>query len=197
MSNITKAIAALGVVAGLGVASLPLSSYAAPVTKDSDPVKVLATIDKSLSVAATSSEVNFGTIIAGGAVQTQDLNVEVSTNVQDGYTLEIKSAGTDAALHTVDATGSIITSENGNNHVGQIGAGVPEKGKSAWGYRLNNTGEWKAVTTSGAEVGSSDGASSEALETETFTVTFGISASATQADGTYQGSVIFTATQGE
>lgn len=179
MSNITKAIAVLGVVAGLGVAALPLSSYA------DATVPVTAQIDSSMSISTSADEVDFGQIIAGGAVKTQDLDVTVSTT-STSYNLNIKDSDANTALVSVDATGSAITGED----AATIKAGAPAQGTSAWGYKIGETGAWTGVTTSNTSIykGSAAG-------TATTTVTFGVSAIAGQKDGTYKGGVIFTATE--
>ena len=51
MSKVTKTIAALGVVAGLGVAALPLASYAA----DTQNIAVEAKIGETLSVGTPTA----------------------------------------------------------------------------------------------------------------------------------------------
>ncbi len=178
MSNITKAIAALGVVAGLGVAALPLSTYA------DATVPVTAQINSSMAISTSADAVDFGQIIAGGAVATQDLDVTVSTTATS-YNLNIKDSDSNTALVSVDETGSAITGEN----AATIVTGAPKQGTSAWGYKVGETGAWTNITTTNKSI-----YEGTAAGTSKTTVTFGVSAAAGQKDGTYKGGVIFTAT---
>ena len=79
MSKITKTIAALGVVAGLGVAALPLASYAA----DTQNIAVQATIGETLTVTAPTS---------------------ATTNHLSGFTLNIKDSDSETGLTGTSGT---------------------------------------------------------------------------------------------
>lgn len=180
MSKITKAIAALGVVAGLGVAALPLSSYAAQTT-----VPVKATIDASLSISTSAEEVSVENVIAGGEIEYSDLTVTVATNVggtADDYDLTIKDSDSITAL------------VNGANSIPGV---APTKGSSGWGYAVadpiqgTTVGAYTAVTltdTSIADAAELTGGSAATV------LRFGVSAEQNQAAGTYVGGVILTAT---
>lgn len=179
MSKMTKTIAALGVVAGLGVAALPLSSYAA----QSQPVTLTAVIDSNISITAEDTEVSVGTVMVGGEVAKASTDVTVTTNSATGYTLQIKDE---------DANTNMT---NNANLDAVIPAGSPAKGTSAWGVSVDDGAEWKAVTADGIELAkSSTAASEDDLFTGTTTVTFGVSAATGQASGTYKDTVVFVAT---
>ena len=191
MSNITKAIAALGVVAGLGVASLPLSSYAA--TDDTHTatavVPVTVTIDDTISISTDKATVDFGTIMPGAEAKTVPLAVTVLTNVKGTYSL--------TAIANNDGQLVSDTLTSGRNSViapiasdAALGNGT----KSVWGISPAGGANWqgldKEVTfkSSTAIDGSTDDAS------DVTNVLFGISTVDGQAAGTYTAEVTFTAT---
>ncbi len=191
MSRMSKAIAALGVVAGLGVAALPLSSYAA-----FDTAKVTAEVEGSISIAVTGNKADFTgegapTIadnevylapINGGDVATGKAAVKVTGNAPKGYKLSIKDSDNQTAL--VSASNAVIPAGQPTN------AGA----SSAWGYKLDGATNYTAITTSDTPL-NGDAGTSTALEAagETTNVTFGVNVTADQPEGTYEGGVIFTA----
>ena len=185
MSNIVKTIAALGVVAGLGVAALPLSSYAV----ETGPVTVRAEIDNSISVTSASNEVNLGTLIVNGPVSEGSVDVTVATNDSKGYTLTVKDAD------------SVTDMVNSASATSKIPAGVPAQGKSFWGVKGGTQGAYTPVTAAGVELAKTT-ASTGTTTTEDGTlvngeitkVTFGVSAGTGLEAGTYEDDVVFTAT---
>lgn len=92
MSNITKAVAALSVVAGLGVAALPLSSFAA-----TSQVDITAIVDNTIGISVSAPEVEM-TVAPNGPVSTKTVDVTVTTNNTRGYTLNIKDSDNETAL---------------------------------------------------------------------------------------------------
>ena len=171
MSKITKTIAALGVVAGLGVAALPLASYAANPTT----VNLTASLDDSLSLSVTETELSFE-LENGGTVATDATDATVTTNNAAGYDLNIKAGSGGTAL----VSGS---------H--SIEAGAAAQGTSAWGYNTDGGSTYTGVTASDVSIASAE-APTEAAGTKT-TITVGVSADSTQEAGTYTGSFVLTA----
>lgn len=186
MSNITKAIAALGVVAGLGVAALPLSSYAA----ETGPVKVTATVDNTISVTANDTEVNLGTVMPNGPVSSASTSVTVATTNETGYTLVVKDSDENIGLYKTNADGSL------NMTAGQfIEAGAPAKGSTAWGVRADATKAFQGVTAySGAGIELKKTTTSATTAGDTTDVEFGVSVATGFTNGTYEGAVVFVAT---
>lgn len=209
MSKMSKAIAALGVVAGLGVAALPLSTYAAipsgdNIYKTSTSAQVEVIVEGAISIATdlTSGEVvTLGKIMPGGITDEMKdadaLKVTVSSN-SDGanfnlYINGLENNGTKAIMKGA-STGSSIE------------AGVPAANTSAWGYAYSTTpftGEAKQtyaaipmtaekvngdtkLSTSGAVEGSQKATNDSYFK-------FQASASNTQLADTYTGTVVFTA----
>ena len=109
----------------------------------------------------------------GEFAQSEQKQIVINNNSGRGGTLTIKA--TDTNLNAVGHSGAPIP------------AGTTTDGSaSSWSYKVND-GAWTAVTTAGANVGTDNG-----TETSTFKVTYGASASKTQAAGQYQGTVTYT-----
>ena len=173
MSKITKTIAALGVVAGLGVAALPLASYA--VEKNPSTVNLTARLDNSLSLSVTETELAFD-LENGGAVVKDTTAATVTTNNGKGYDLKIKAGGSGTSLTSGSYT---------------IPAGEAAQGTSAWGYNTDGSATYTAVTATDVSIASSTAPTPTSGTTTNITI--GVSADATQEAGTYTGSFVLTA----
>lgn len=177
MSKITKTIAALGVVAGLGVAALPLASYA----ETFDTVTVNAEVGTSMSVSLNKDSVSLNPTAGGAPVNTeggQTITATAITNNTNGYKLTLTDA---------DSTNHYLTS--GENH---IKPGVPTKGDSSWGVKFG-TGAGGYVSIANAQPITGE-ATADAGETHSLDV--GVSASAGQVPGTYSGTLTVTISAG-
>lgn len=214
MSNMTKMIAVLGVVAGLGVAALPLSSYAADVTVD-DPEKIEhtdgtdaeqavginLTIEKLLSIDADADNVNLN---SGNSYTGKALKVNVITNNSKGYKLNI--AGT-ATTNKTDLTGDDSNTTLIPTFEKTIKDGLAELAlnsgegvsKSVWGYTAAGDdvvdafagGLYAGVTEDGETIATADEPTADTgAETS---VTFKAIVDNAQPAGTYKGQVTFTA----
>ena len=128
MSKYAKAIATLGVVAGLGVAALPLGAFAAEsvhtgvvdvkvtvpqtltVTIDNEEIAAGATVNPSgVSGTASDPEIDFGNMDAGtGKAATSNTVLGVSTNIPNGFfaTVQNTSTGTGGALANAAGSGA-------------------------------------------------------------------------------------------
>lgn len=207
MSNMTKAIAVLGVVAGLGVAALPLSTYAAPTaiegtgtpltaTKD---VPVQLTIKETLNMYVTdeagtadfTSPVTIGTgdIAAAGAYESAPIAVKVETANKDGYKLTI--------VGSADTNPTSLTLDGGTEEI--VAGDLTSTTASQWGYKVNTmTGDtpafadaWTGVSETAAPINSL-----AAAGVQTTKVKFGANIIPGQLAGTYKGQVTITATAG-
>ena len=199
MSKLNKAIAALGIVAGLGVAALPLSSYAADLKTVSQNLTVQAYIEETISItiaegsegsftdkgASTDAILDLGNV-ALGSYATGDVDVKVMTNSDSGYTLTLASA-TDSTTMTNGKTGTINAIASG---------AIESSSTSAWGYKVGS-GNWTGVVANNSDSKptiDSSTAPTDGESTGVTNVTFGVAASSTQESGTYTASVVFTAT---
>ena len=184
MSKITKTIAALGVVAGLGVAALPLASYAANDSLDT-PITVSASLEDAISITTSANSADTMKLTAGGpVVASNQLNITVVTNATNGYTVSIKDGDGNTAL--------VGTGENDET----IAAGNPAQNKSAWGYKfgeaLEGIDSYTAITTESKQV--ADKTTKTNDSGDVYKLGFGASAAASLTPDTYTGSVTLTAT---
>lgn len=183
MSKITSAMAVLGVVAGLGVAALPLSSYA----QETSPVTVKVEVNNNLAIASNTPEVDFGTLNATSEVQTASAVISVSGTVK--YKLSVKDTDGDPNMNLLKADKTFDTTNN-------IPASASlAKGTSAWGIKGGNLTAWTALPGTGElEIATGDLTTLTAPQTSIdTTVDFGISIGTGLTNGVYQNDVIFTA----
>lgn len=173
MSKISKTVAVLGVVAGLGVAALPISTYAANPETVNLNVKVVDKIELNADRTTANINATNGADVTG---QEDTVTLTVKTGNSKGYTLNAKTGNTNLA--------------NGSSNL--IPAGAPLVGSSLWGMKggdqafQNYTGLQttdQLVKTTIAPTSGED----------TTPVTFGVTTAADQAAGIYTGNVVFTA----
>lgn len=224
MTNLTKAIAVLGVVAGLGVAALPLSSYAVTVIDGEAPesgavegatydgvkdtvktdVGVKLVVEDALTISADKDTTDNNMVdITNGAAA---VKVTVVTNNQTGYNLNLKG--------TTNGTATALINENKVEIAAMSAPFTAPVALSAtaseWGYSVANTNanlsdDAKAAIakfTEGVYAGV-DGTSGAQIvdvtkptgeDGDTTTVTFAAKVADDQPAGTYKGQVTFTAT---
>lgn len=189
MSKSIGVLVALGVVGGLGVAALPLSTYADGTPKSED-VGITLTLDDELQISVDKSTTD--KVDLSGEDHTGDATVTVKTNNTKGYNLGIKgSAATNATA---------LTSTTNANDVIAAAAGTIsnpaalDTTKSEWGYRLATweTGKFAGVTGKNDVIKTTSAPTTSAGDATV--VTFGVSIADGQAAGTYEGQVTFTAT---
>jgi len=203
----TKTIAILGVVAGLGVAALPLSTYAADPTENqgtgtplsvSKDVPVQLKINETLSMWVTNEagDADFDSpVVLGDAagvsgpilVESAPIAIKVRNSTKNGYDLTLAGSATD------NATG--LTNEN--NTVIATGD-LTSTAASQWGYKVKKGADgsdydasWQAVQES-ASAATID--TLPAAGVNTTLVKFGVNIIDGQEAGTYNGQVKFTAT---
>lgn len=200
MSKMSKAIAVLGVAAGLGVAAMPLSSYAAIpdnayTTTTQAQVEVVVDGAVSITSSALNAPIKLGSILPGAlSAKSSDVTVTVSSNDAQEYDLYIH------ALNNGQMTGQ----DNG----GTIPNVAPAKNVSGWGYAYSATAfatdatpafdklptEATKVNTGAKLTTSKDpGAGDDVQATGVSHFVFQASAATTQTADTYTGTVVFTA----
>lgn len=215
MSNISKTIAVLGVVAGLGVAALPLSTYAAPtvwsqtggsdttygsdedgnhfVKKDTD---IKLTIEDVLSIDTGATEVELTSTDGTEYTNAAPLNVTVVSKNSKGYNLTI--AGT-ADTNPTSLTNTVTSSDQITAGAGTFTApaALSNATTSEWGYSIvgNTTfdgGLYAGVKPGGETIKTSTASTVNAGEKTQ--INFAAKIKDGQASGTYKGKVTFTAT---
>lgn len=190
MSRYTKIVATLGVITGLGIASLPLATFAAPIPLDgsvpsSQNVVVQLTVGDAVAVAVDSNNVNAGNVSPN---QTKNVSTTVSyaTNHNTGMTLTVKDLDEDTDM-TAGLAGSPIAGTN------VISAGT--------NGNVAGTGNWSIkgglLTSPTAMVKQSQTAlkvqESNAPVNTTVNVDYDFSTGASQLPGTYQDTIVYTA----
>lgn len=195
MSKMVKTIAALGVVAGIGVAALPLGAYAKVVT--SDPLNVTAevTVDESISITADAADnkVTIADVVANKDAKEGSTVLTVQTNNTSGYNINIKDADDVTALTT-----------DGADTANGIPAAVPlTKGSKGWGFKTSTTTEGVTVSAAaqayraieaGTQTIASRASGASVEGGDKVTLIFGVVVDSTVAAGTYSDDVVITAT---
>ena len=124
--------------------------------------------------------VDFGTVAANAVASEQTKNIAVQNN-----------SGKDGAL-TISATDANLTNADGEHKIPST-ATAPAAGTSTWGVKSDMTGgtagAWKAVSSSPVTLGTDAGEGQTS-----YGVTYGLSTSASQVSGKYNGSVTYTYT---
>jgi hypothetical protein len=194
MNKITKIVTAASALGVMGLAVLPVASYAAD-----QPVNVTVTVGSTLTFSApTSYSADFGAaankldttggVSASGATFASPGTATITSN--DPYNITVKSTGADTDLHKNGATSTIIATS----------ATVPsaEAGITVAGYAIN----WgtvnsptlsatpKAVTTSAQSIATN----APAAVNDTYPYGFKSWIASTTPSGNYTGGVTFTAT---
>lgn len=128
MSKIVKAMATLGVVAGLGVAALPLGAYAVLPDdgyKTATSAQVQVEVDGAISISSNAPadgivKLSDAAIMPGTSAELTDpLEVIVSSNTAANY---------DLYIHTTSADGSMVGENTGAKIKGGDATG------ESWGY---------------------------------------------------------------
>ena len=190
MSKYSKIVATLGVITGLGIASLPLASFAAPIplvdgTPKSANVKVQLTVGDAVAIAVNSNDAN-----AGNAAPNQTKNatstVSYATNKATGMTLTVKDQDTDTKMTVTGHTGTVAGTD-----VIAAGTQGAVAGQGQWSIKGG------LLTTDTAMVKSNETAlkvaeSSAPINTDV-AVTYNISTGTSQLPGTYEDTIVYTA----
>lgn len=143
MVNSKNIVAALGVVAGFGVAALPLTSYAATTGTETVRVRVADTLEIS------SIQNNYGTGTTGGtdyvaidpgAVAASLKNtIVVKGNSYNGYTLRLTAVeGGSTSLRLVTAVDGTTKTFSDTFKIDPVsGTSAVEEHNSAWGFKYS------------------------------------------------------------
>lgn len=209
MVNSKNIIAGLGVVAGLGVAMLPLTSYAADEQSVSHMVR--ATVDEVFTLTVESNKDLDGTDVSktlsiskDSADTSLEHTVTVAGNLYKGYDLTLSSVDSNTDLKFVkDATAALDSADRYDTNT-KIPTGATVKaGTSAWGYKTKEGSDsypsgdttWTTIkAATSADTLKSNSNASHASFNDIVNVSYGVSASATQAAGVYEAQVIYKAT---
>ena len=204
MSKLSTTLAMLGAVSALGVAALPLSSYAVDQPSVSKSAQVTVGVEGAISISFVAPSSTAGdtdgsvfTPATGvlklanakvnGAPVIGTMGVQVATNNTTGYTLTAKSSATTDMVGSGSAETFSIPA---NANVAQ--------GTAGWAIKGGDLSENKAIDASGVQLKKTDEAPKGTPEVdnknfENTDVIFTVAADSSTREGTYTGTVIFTA----
>ena len=178
MSKIKNIVATLGISTALGVATLPIATFAA---SDSASVAVKVNVNSviALSVDNTSTEVT----LSPSNVNTTGLKtkVTVATNSKNGYKLTVKDADTTTAMTSTDTTETIPAV-----------AGTLTAGTAGWNLSGGDLDK-AAILPTDQTVKTNPNSTHTGLQEDT-QMTYGVATSTHQAQGTYLDTITYTAT---
>ncbi|MBQ6396345.1 hypothetical protein IJH89_02035 [Candidatus Saccharibacteria bacterium] len=206
MVNSKNIIAGLGVVAGLGVAMLPLTTHAAD--PQDETLTVRATVGEIFELSVTSSEDLEGIDTTKTLEVTKDSvnttlihTANVKGNLYKGYDLTLSSVSANTDLKFVKDATKAIDSADRYDTATKISTGTSvAAGTSAWGYKKSETagsfsGNYVTIKPlANPDTLKSNENSSHASFDDTVYVNYGVSTSEDQAAGVYEAQVIYKAT---
>ena len=182
MTKSTKIVAALGVVAGLGIAALPLGTFAAEASKN---VEVELTVDSAINIASGSADDCKASMLPGQTA-TCTAKIGYATNNATGMTLTLKDANEDTNLvHADDSTATIAT-----------GAGAVAEGTEKWnvsGGLLSSPTAMVASNATALTVASENGPVDKSATNDMITMTYHFSTANSTKSGVYSDIVTYTA----
>ncbi|MBQ3429869.1 hypothetical protein IJG21_00370 [Candidatus Saccharibacteria bacterium] len=209
MVKTSKIIATLGVAAGLGIALLPLASYAAETGSEDVEVEVNTAFTfavKSYKAAVTTAEVNKVAMDRGAKNEELEHKITAEGNYSAGYVL------------TMAADHSYLLGETTSKQIPSIAstatalptAGTIQANGHGWGYRVTDTaasgssatllGDYSGKdyndipTGDGDTLRAADTAARSASFDETKYVNFGIVTATDEVADTYKATITYTAT---
>ena len=189
MSKYAKIVATLGVITGLGIASLPVATFAAPIALDgsvpaTQNVVVQLTVGDAVAVSADN-----GTANGGNAAPNQAKNatsgISYATNSANGMVLNVKDVDEDTNMTVSGHTGTVAGTD-----VIAAGTTGSTAGSGSWsikgGLLTADTAMVKQSETA-LKVAESNGPVNTNLN-----MTYNIATGGSQLPGTYQDTIVYT-----
>lgn len=189
MSKYAKIVATLGVITGLGIASLPVATFAAPIALDgsvpaTQNVVVQLTVGDAVAVLADN-----GTANGGNAAPNQAKNatsgISYATNAANGMVVNVKDVDEDTNMTVSGHTGTVAGTD-----VIAAGTTGSTAGSGSWsikgGLLTADTAMVKQSETA-LKVAESNGPVNTNLN-----MTYNIATGGSQLPGTYQDTIVYT-----
>lgn len=189
MSKYAKIVATLGVITGLGIASLPVATFAAPIALDgsvpaTQNVVVQLTVGDAVAVSADN-----GTANGGNAAPNQAKNatsgISYATNAANGMVVNVKDVDEDTNMTVSGHTGTVAGTD-----VIAVGTTGSTAGSGSWsikgGLLTADTAMVKQSETA-LKVAESNGPVNTNLN-----MTYNIATGGSQLPGTYQDTIVYT-----
>lgn len=189
MSKYAKIVATLGIITGLGIASLPVATFAAPIALDgsvpsTQNVVVQLTVGDAVAVSTDN-----GTANGGNAAPNQAKNatsgISYATNAANGMVVNVKDVDEDTNMTVSGHTGTVTGTD-----VIAAGTTGSTAGSGSWsikgGLLTADTAMVKQSETA-LKVAESNGPVNTNLN-----MTYNIATGASQLPGTYQDTIVYT-----
>ena len=189
MSKYAKIVATLGVITGLGIASLPVATFAAPIALDgsvpaTQNVVVQLTVGDAVAVSADN-----GTANGGNAAPNQAKNatsgISYATNAANGMVVNVNDVDEDTNMTVSGHTGTVAGTD-----VIAAGTTGSTAGSGSWsikgGLLTADTAMVKQSETA-LKVAESNGPVNTNLN-----MTYNIATGGSQLPGTYQDTIVYT-----
>ena len=189
MSKYAKIVATLGVITGLGIASLPVATFAAPIALDgsvpaTQNVVVQLTVGDAVAVSADN-----GTANGGNAAPNQAKNatsgISYATNAANGMVVNVKDVDEDTNMTVSGHTGTVAGTD-----VIAAGTTGSTAGSGSWsikgGLLTADTAMVKQSETA-LKVAESNGPVNTNLN-----MAYNIATGGSQLPGTYQDTIVYT-----
>ena len=180
MTKYAKIMATFGVLAGLGVASLPLATFAA----NNSETTVKVTVQEGISIANDNATADAGNKTPGEAGSATS-NLTAATNNAAGLKITVKDKDEDTSLRAAGITGSVA----GVDFIPTAASGT-----GSWSLKggdlVADTAMVPQSHTTGLVVKNTSGPSTEAVA-----MTYRIEPGAAQRQGTYEDVIVYTVTK--
>ena len=188
MSKYAKIVATLGVITGLGIASLPVATFAAPIALGSTPstqnVVVQLTVGDAVAVSADNGTANGGNA-APNQAKNATLGISYATNAANGMVVNVKDVDEDTNMTVSGHTGTVAGTD-----VIAAGTTGSTAGSGSWsikgGLLTADTAMVKQSETA-LKVAESNGPVNTNLN-----MTYNIATGGSQLPGTYQDTIVYT-----
>ncbi|MBQ8992085.1 hypothetical protein IJ090_01460 [Candidatus Saccharibacteria bacterium] len=164
----------LGVVAALGAAVVPMTSYAVT-DSDSKAVNVQLSVGSTITMALDSSSVS-AAVLTSESSEDKTTIATVTSNSASGYTLSAETSSSNGAL----------IGEDPDNTIAYVGANY---GSASEGWALSVDDTFKAISGKKISLATSD----NVADNEDTTVTYHFKTAATTTPDVYTTTLTYTA----
>jgi hypothetical protein len=189
MSKYAKIVVTLGVITGLGIASLPVATFAAPIALDgsvpaTQNVVVQLTVGDAVAVSADNGVANGGNA-APNQAKNATSGISYATNAANGMVVNVKDVDEDTDMTVSGHTGTVAGTD-----VIAAGTTGSTAGSGSWsiksGLLTADTAMVKQSETA-LKVAESNGPVNTNLN-----MTYNIATGGSQLPGTYQDTIVYT-----
>ena len=187
MSKYAKIVATLGVITGLGIASLPVATFAAPIALGSTPstqnVVVQLTVGDAVAVSADNGTANGGNA-APNQAKNATSSISYATNAANGMIVNVNDVDEDTNMtagHAGTVTGTDVIA------AGTTGSTAGSGTWSVKGGLLTADTAMVKQSETALKVAETTGPINNSLN-----MTYNIATGGAQLPGTYQDTIVYT-----